>query len=263
MAETIQEEVIPQLMEAESTSTSSTTSSSSGKSELVKFVVNYKKQNHDIEFGLDQTLSELRVHLANLTGVAAALQKLMYKGLVKDDAKTLRELGLKDGVKLMLVGSTINEVMAASVAPTEAQVAEMKEAEESKEVLSEKTQHKKIVDKGVPEGAEPGKKGKHEPLPKVPLQGIYNNVGIKVRLTFKVYSQELWISSVTTTQKIPFATIRTIMSEPIKGKEEYHIMSLQLGSSDKNKYFLYFVPAQYTRAIKNTIMSDYTGGFST
>jgi len=143
MAETIQEEVIPQLMEAESTSTSSTTSSSSGKSELVKFVVNYKKQNHDIEFGIDQTLSELRVHLANLTGVAAALQKLMYKGLVKDDAKTLRELGIKDGVKLMLVGSTINEVMAASVAPTEAQVAEMKEAEESKEVLSEKTQTQK------------------------------------------------------------------------------------------------------------------------
>jgi len=241
--------------------TTTTETSSSSKGEIVKFTVNYKKQNHDIEFGLDQTLGELRIHIAKITGVAAAMQKLMYKGLVKDDSKTLRELGFKDAAKLMLVGSTINEVMSTSASPAEVAKTEAKAEEENKEPLSEKLPHKKIIDKGVPEGAEPGKKGKHESLPSVPIQAIYNNVGIKVRLTFKIYTQELWIQSATSTQKLPFASIRAVTSEPIKGNEDYHIMSLQLGSSDKNKYYLYFVPAQYTRAIRNTIMADFMGGY--
>jgi len=82
-----------------------------------------------------------------------------------------------------------------------------------------------------------------------------------VRLTFKLWSQELWIQSATSTQKLPFGTIRAVTSDPIKGQEEYHIMSLQLGSSERNKYYLYFVPAQYTRAIKSAILADYTGGY--
>lgn len=47
---------------------------------------------------------------------------------------------------------------------------------------------------------------------------------MKVRLTFKSFTQELWISSVSNTQKIPYASIRKVTSEPIKGQEEYHIM---------------------------------------
>ena len=38
------------------------------------------------------------------------MQKLMFKGLMKDD-KTLRELKVANGAKLMLVGSTITAVM--------------------------------------------------------------------------------------------------------------------------------------------------------
>lgn len=35
--------------------------------------------------------------------------------MLKDDDKTLKELGMKDGIKMMLIGSTINEVMQATV----------------------------------------------------------------------------------------------------------------------------------------------------
>jgi len=45
-----------------------------------------------------------------------------------------------------------------------------------------------------------------------------------VRLTFKVFAGELWISSATDTQKIMFAQISGIHSEPIKGNEDYQIM---------------------------------------
>jgi len=140
-----------------STPISSEVTSSDNKAEVVKFTVNYKKQNVEIEFGVDQTLGALRLEIAKLTGVAAGLQKLMYKGMMKDDAKTLRDLNVKDGAKMMLVGSTIGEVLTAS-APVP-QPTESKAEEETKgEAMSEKLPHKKIVDKGVPEGAEPGKK---------------------------------------------------------------------------------------------------------
>jgi hypothetical protein len=45
-----------------------------------------------------------------------------------------------------------------------------------------------------------------------------------VRLSFKVFAGELWISSATDTQKIMFAQIKSIHSEPIKGNEDYHLM---------------------------------------
>ena len=45
-----------------------------------------------------------------LKGVPSGMQKLMYRGLMKDD-KTLRDLKVTKGVKLMLIGSTINDVL--------------------------------------------------------------------------------------------------------------------------------------------------------
>jgi len=65
-------------------------------------------------------------------------------------------------------------------------------------------------------------------LPATPLQGILNNIGQKVRLTFKTFTGELWISSASSTQKIPFTSIQSVTSEAIKGKEEYHIVVINI-----------------------------------
>jgi len=233
------------------------------RGDQVKFVMNYKKQNMDLEFALDDTVIDLKKHIERLTGIAPPLQKLMFKGLLKDDAKRLRDVGFKDGVKLMLVGSTLNEVLDAAK-PVSDEKAKGDGGEEApkQESLSEQLPHKKIIEKGLPEGAEKGKRGVHESLPQAPISNVYNNIGVKVRLTFKQWAQELWIQSASSTQKLPFSSIRNVTFEPIKGHEEYTIVSLQLGSSERTKYFLYWVPAQYTRAIRNVIMSaDYAGGF--
>jgi hypothetical protein len=50
------------------------------------------------------------------------MMKLMYKGAVKDDCKTLGELRVTSGAKMMVVGSTVTEVMevATSVPGTDA-----------------------------------------------------------------------------------------------------------------------------------------------
>jgi hypothetical protein len=75
-----------------------------------------------------------------------------------------------------------------------------------------------------------------------------------VRLTFKTEMQQLWIGSAHSTQKVPYSSIAKIESFPIEGGEEYSIMSLQLGASANNRYWLYFVPSQYTASIKMRIL---------
>lgn len=41
------------------------------------------------------------------------MQKLMYKGLLQDN-QTLESTGITKGSKIMLVGSTLNDVLAVS-----------------------------------------------------------------------------------------------------------------------------------------------------
>ncbi|PRP82162.1 hypothetical protein PROFUN_10433 [Planoprotostelium fungivorum] len=235
----------------------------------VNFIISFNKKQHEIitRTGVDpnEKLKDLRQTIYKLTEVAPPLQKLMFKGILKDEDKTVQELGIKEGTKIMMIGSTISDVMNAS-APTEA-TTQVKEGEsfyttsahtypeDNSESLSEKMPHKKIIAKGKPDEIEPALKGRNDPLPPAGLKGMLNNTGVKIRLTFKVFTQELWISSASNTQKINFSQIRGVTFEPIKGNEDYHIVALHLGSSDSSKYYIYWVPCQYTKAIRSTIMS--------
>ena len=56
--------------------------------------------------------------------------------------------------------------------------------------------HKTVLDKyGKPDDVMPGIKNKREPLPPTPLVGMYNKAGGKVRLTFKLENDQLWIGT--------------------------------------------------------------------
>eukprot|EP01087_Luapelamoeba_hula_P012904 TRINITY_DN3654_c0_g1_i1.p1 TRINITY_DN3654_c0_g1~~TRINITY_DN3654_c0_g1_i1.p1 ORF type:complete len:276 (-),score=55.48 TRINITY_DN3654_c0_g1_i1:92-871(-) len=236
---------------ATNTDTTTTTTTPTYKGDPIHFTLSCNKKTYPIDFGSDETVTAFQLHAATLTGVPVALQKLVFKGPVRDASKTLRETGIGQGSKLMLFGSTLTQVMEVNQKPDQSQ---LKDDEPKKEALCDQTKHKKILEKGLPDNAGPGILNSHEPLPEQPLAGILNNIGTAVRLTFKPYSQELWISSKSNTQQLPFGSIKSVASEPIKGKEEYHIVSLQLGPSEGSRYFLYFVPAQYVRAIKTMLM---------
>ena len=61
------------------------------------------------------------------------MQKVMYKGLLPED-KTLREIKVTNGAKIMVVGSTINDVLAVNT-PKEVMQQEVKAEENKKEPL--------------------------------------------------------------------------------------------------------------------------------
>lgn len=61
------------------------------------------------------------------------MQKVMYKGLLPED-KTLRDIKVTNGAKIMVVGSTINDVLAVNT-PKEVIQQEVKAEENKKEPL--------------------------------------------------------------------------------------------------------------------------------
>lgn len=61
-------------------------------------------------------------------------------------------------------------------------------------------------------------------MPEFPLAGMLNKSGGKVRLTFKLEQDQLWIGTKERTDKIPMNSIKGVHSEPIHDHPEYHIM---------------------------------------
>jgi len=81
--------------------------------EINTFKVIFNKQKYDISFDLYATVAQLKEHLHSVIGVPKEMQKVMVKGLAKDD-KSLKECGITSGSKVMVIGSTFDDVLALS-----------------------------------------------------------------------------------------------------------------------------------------------------
>ncbi|XP_043284278.1 ubiquitin domain-containing protein UBFD1-like isoform X2 [Venturia canescens] len=223
--------------------------------ESIDFKVIYNKRKIDVSFDLDGTIADLKTYLQNIITVPKAMQKVMIKVLARDE-QTLRSLGVTNGTKVMIVGSKLDDVLAVSI-PTKHELQDEAAGASSKEPLSQQKIHRKVLDKGIPEDAMPGILESNEPLPNFPLSGMLNKLGGKVRLTFKLEQDQLWIGTKERTDKIPMNSIRVVHTEPIHDHPEYHMMALQLGPTDASRYWIYWVPAQYTKAIKEAILGTW------
>jgi len=224
--------------------------------EMVEFKVVFNKKKYDITFGLDDTVGALKVHLQDIISVPSTMQKIMIKGLAKDEM-TLRKLGVIKGSKVMVIGSTLNAVLEVAKKPTPQQMKEAEKDAEKKESWCQQKLHKKVLERGKPEDAMAGIKNTRESLPPFPLSGMLNKSGGKVRLTFKLEVDQIWLGTKERTEKLPMNSIKAVSSEAIEGHEEYHIMALQLGPTEASRYFIYWVPAQYVESIKEAILGKW------
>ncbi|KAF6202564.1 hypothetical protein GE061_002962 [Apolygus lucorum] len=222
--------------------------------ENVSFIVIHSKTKYDVEFPIGDTVEQLKLHLQTLTGVPQKLQKVMYKGGLAKDEKTLKEIGVVVGAKLMLVGSKFDDVISVLSTASNPGQAEDKPSSSAKEPFCKQKNHKKVLERGPPDDVMPGILNSNEPLPPCPLSGMLNKSGGKVRLTFKMELDQLWIGTKDRTDKIPMTSIKSIVSEPIEGQDQYHIMGIQLGTTDASRYWVYWVPAQYIDSIKKAVL---------
>ncbi|CAD2088918.1 ubiquitin carboxyl-terminal hydrolase 14, putative [Plasmodium vinckei lentum] len=73
---------------------------------IVKVTVKWKTNVYnDLELNINEPIALFKEQLWKLTAVPVEKQKLMYKGLIKDDTD-LQTLNIKDNDKIMLVGSS-------------------------------------------------------------------------------------------------------------------------------------------------------------
>lgn len=242
----------------EESSAQSTETDSFADKETVDFKIIYNKNKYDVTFPLDDTFANLKPQIEKLTGVPAVMQKVVFKGRSKDEA-TLREFKVTKGSKIMVIGSTVNDVMSVSAPdPKVLKEEEKAAAAANKEPLSTLKPHKTILEKhGKPDDAIPGIKNKKERLPPAPLAGMYNKSGGKVRLTFKLEQDQVWIGTKERTEKIPMNSIKAVVSEAMDGNEGYHMLGIQLGPTEASRYWVYWVPAQYVDAIKDAILGKW------
>ncbi|CAB1435994.1 unnamed protein product [Pleuronectes platessa] len=153
-------------------------------------------------------------------------------------------------------GSTMTDVLAVTT-PKEVIQEEVKAEENKKEPLCRQKQHRKVLDKGKPDDIMAAIKGTKERLPTVPLSGMFNKSGGKVRLTFKLEQDQLWLGTKERTEKVPMGSIKNVLTEPIEGHEDYHMMAFQLGPTEASQYWVYWVPVQFVDAIKDTVLGKW------
>lgn len=225
------------------------------KEEPMHLTVMYNKVRYDVNLLPSSTMRALKEEIEKLSGIPYAMQKLIYKGCGKSqDGRSLRDSGLEADSKIMLVGSTIGDVMKvisrASQKPFE-------DSPRAKPLpLCQQEPHLRVLKDGVPEDAMPGILNAADPLPDFPLTGMLDKHKRKVRLTFQLDLDEVWISTKESTDKIPMEAIEDVKSEPIEGHEEYHIVGFELGATEGSRYWIYWVPAQYVEAIKDAILGE-------
>ncbi|KAG2484360.1 hypothetical protein HYH03_016779 [Edaphochlamys debaryana] len=227
--------------------------------EQVAFKITYGKATSDVKRPFDSTVGDLKSKIEEQLGIPSKLQKLMSKGVaLKDDGCTLRQAGIKEGAKLLLIGSAPAAVDAAKAAPAAAAAGGTGDwdAPKSEEPLQKQAQHAKVIAKGPPDGALPGIAGRQVPLDDkvLSIPGLLNSQGSKVRLTFKEELQQIWLGSDTSTQKVPYGSITKIESWPIEGNEAYSMLALTLGVGGTSRYWLYFFPSQYVAGLKIRIL---------
>lgn len=226
-------------------------------SDPITFTVVYMKDKIEFTMSSSRTVQFLKNRLETKFGVQRAAQKLLCpKGMPKDEM-SLKDWGLKTGAKVILMGSQTPDIVRVSLGEPATKDSSVTETpSEPREPLSKLLPHSKVIEKGKPPDALTALKNVTCSLPFEPLTGMYNKKGGKVRLTFKLELDQLWIGTKERTEKINMSSIRNVISEPIADHEDYHIMALQLGPTEASRYWIYWVPAQYVAAIRKTILGD-------
>lgn len=84
----------------------------------VEFTIIHNKDKYVVSMPLSSTIGQLKNKLVDMIGVPSKMQKIMIKGLAKDD-QTLESLNVSSSSKIMVVGAKLQDIVAVSVANVE------------------------------------------------------------------------------------------------------------------------------------------------
>ncbi|KAG9313149.1 WLM-domain-containing protein [Chiua virens] len=98
-------------------------SSASATPENINLTISFRGTAYEISLPSDAPLARLETQLEELTSVPSSHQKLLFRGkkVQHADDITLVQLGLRDGLKVQMLGSTAHEVASLNVTESEHQ----------------------------------------------------------------------------------------------------------------------------------------------
>lgn len=96
---------------------------SSAIPEKITISVSFRGTTYEVSFPSDAPLTRLESQLEDLTSVPPSLQKLLFRGkkVQHADNLTLSQIGLRDGLKVQMLGSTAQEIDSLNVTESEHQ----------------------------------------------------------------------------------------------------------------------------------------------
>lgn len=219
----------------------------------ISFKVTFGKQTIPVTLNPSTTVKDLKDFLQSQTGVPSNLQKLFLKGLLKDDEALISALPIRPTTKILLVGSTVDDISQTS--NIRVNFEEEKKLNFSGDAFS--IEQQRIIDKGPPAGCILGDLFSNLDVPET-IPGLYNHLGIPIRLTIKKDLDEIWMVTNSNTKKVPFMVIVDVSYVPIVRFPGYGVLTLNLGKS--NKFNIYFFPQQFFRSLKTLVAPFYVEG---
>lgn len=77
----------------------------------IKFVVIHNKIKYTVSMLPSSTIRQLKDKLFDIIGISSQVQKIMIKGLAKDD-QTLESLNVNSSSEIMVVGAKLQDIIA-------------------------------------------------------------------------------------------------------------------------------------------------------
>merc|ERR1711871_646526 len=108
-----------------------------------------------MDMGSDETVGQLKNKLEKLTHVPRPMQKLVWKGVLKDDTATLAAAGVKNKAKIQVVGSSVADVLSSTSSAGVAPPPDDPSGVAPNGPLCEEARHAKVLAKGPPEDVHP------------------------------------------------------------------------------------------------------------
>ncbi|VDM32428.1 unnamed protein product [Hydatigera taeniaeformis] len=220
---------------------------------VVRLTVQHNRSHYSLELRPDCTVEDLKDKLEAVTNVPVDKQKLIFRGILKNDMKIANLKLPGREAKIMLIGTERDAPVASdlsTVSATESDTNTENEPppEEDKEIVA---CHKHVIETfGKPDNAKTSFSVPVTLADNETLTGLLDKKGKPLRLRFHPESSELWMATPSATYKIPLDTVKEVEHHPILGHPGYHIMSFQLGPTRKSRFFIYWVPEQYVASIK-------------
>ncbi|KAJ3068036.1 Ubiquitin domain-containing protein ubfd1 [Podochytrium sp. JEL0797] len=186
----------------------------------LSFRVAFKQQNFEMRMQEDETVAALKMRLSEETGIDVVLQKLLFKGMLKDDA-TLSDSKITNGSRVMLMASTAKDIAQVVTAPATAAASGSAAANEAaaKQSIFTETEHQKVAKRGKPD----------------------------------------WELEKERTQKVSYSSVTRIQAEDMPSPEGdgYSAIGMQVGPTEKSTLWFYWVPKQYVENIKDAVMGQF------